>query len=136
MADIAITAANCVPGANAVKELGVAGEAITAGQAVYKDASTAKWLKADNDSATVAAQHAGGIALTGSSLNQPIVVQTSGDLTLGGTIVAGSPYYLSATAGGVAPLADIVTGKTVCMLGHAKSTTVLNVAIQFPGVTL
>src|SRR5690349_19737444 len=110
MADLTITAANCVPGADARLEQGFAGETITAGMPVYK-ASTGLWMKADSNSATALARQATGIALTGSSLNQPIVVQKSGSLTLGATMTAGIAYYLSDTAGGICPVADVGSGE-------------------------
>lgn len=135
MADVSITAANVVPGASARTLQGVAGEAITAGKAVYKAAS-GKWMLADADSATAAAQDATGIALTGSSLNQPIVVLRQGEVTIGGTLVAGDPYFLSgAAAGGICPHDDLGTGEKVVQLGVAKSATVLDVLIQNTGVT-
>lgn len=136
MADIAITAANVVPGADSKPQTGVAGVAVTAGQVVYQDAATGKFLLADNDSATVAAHKGLGIALNNAAANQPLTVHVNGDITIGGVLVAGVAYYLSATPGGICPVADLVTGKTVCLLGMAKSTTVLDVEIEFPGVTL
>lgn len=136
MADLTITAANVIKGSNSRNEHGIAGETLTAGKAVYKDATTQKWMLADNDSATAAAKTAGGITLNGASLNQPVTVHTSGDITIGATLVAGGSYYLSSTAGGIMPAADLATGDYVCLLGFAKSTTVLAVDIQAPGVTL
>lgn len=133
MADVTITAANVVAADNATKESGLAGETITAGKAVYKAASK-KWMLADSDSATVAAKTAGGIALNGASLNQPITVIKGGDLTIGGTLVAGATYFLSNTGGGICPDADVGAGENVCQLGVAKSTSVLSVKIFAPGV--
>jgi hypothetical protein len=136
MTTIVITAANVIAGSNATRTTGTAGEAITAGQAVYFDTSVNKWKLADNNLATLGATKAAGIALDGASLNQPVAVQTSGDITIGGTLVAGTAYYLSATAGGICPVADLVTTNSVCQIGLAKSVTVLTINIQFPGVTL
>ncbi len=135
MSDVSITPGSVVAGTNAViNRGGVAGETITAGQPVYLDPLTRKWLKADCNSATVAARQAGGLALNGASLDQPLAVHKSGPITIGGTLVAGSPYYLSSNAGGIKPAADLATGDYICLLGLAASTTVLNVDIQFPGV--
>jgi len=135
MSDVSITPGNVVAGSDAViNRSGIAGETITAGQPVYLDSATKKFLKADCNSATAAARQAGGIALNGASLNQPLAVHKSGSLTIGGTLVAGNPYYLSSTAGGIKPAADLATGDYICLLGLAASTTVLNVDIQFPGV--
>lgn len=136
MTDLTITAANVVAGTNAVRDSGNAGEAITAGQAVYRSSTTNKWMLADSDSATAAAKKATGIALNGAALNQPLAVLKSGDITIGATLTAGTAYYLSATPGGICPVADVGAGEDVCLLGLAKSTTVLAVAIQAPGVSL
>jgi hypothetical protein len=136
MTDLTITAASVVAGANAVRDSGSAGEAITAGQAVYRSSTSNKWMLADSDSATAEARTAIGIALNGAALNQPLAVLKSGDITIGATLTAGTAYYLSNTPGGICPVADVGAGESVCLLGLAKSTTVLAVAIQSPGVTL
>lgn len=141
MADLSITAANVVPGSNADTVVGTAGETITAGMVVYKSSTTNKWMKADNNAATAEARGSDtsnvGVALTGSSLNQPLVVQKSGDITIGATVTAGTAYYLSDTAGGIIPVADIDTaGMYYVLLGLAKSTTVLALDIQYPDVAV
>lgn len=135
MADLTITAANVVSGSGAATQQGVFGATVTAGQVVYSDAN-GLWQLADNDSVTATARHAVGIALNGGAINQPAVVQTAGPITIGATLTAGTDYYLSANPGGICPRTDLVTGKTVCLLGLAASTTVLNIGIEFPNVTL
>lgn len=136
MADLTITAASVLPGSNAAVVQGTAGEAITAGNVVYQSSTTKKWMLADNDSATAEAKAPQGIALNGAALNQPVSVQKSGDITIGATLTPGTAYYLSSTAGGICPVADVASGDNVVLLGIAKSTTVLAVDIQIPGVTL
>ncbi len=137
MADLSITAANVVAGSNASKDSGISGAGIVAGKTVYKDPATNKWLLADSNSATAAAKTAGGIALNGASLNQPIAIQKGGDIDFGAAILTpGSRYYLSETPGGIQPEADLGSGENVCLLGIAKTTSVLSLAIQAPGVTL
>ncbi|RVO41359.1 hypothetical protein CN093_08845 [Sinorhizobium meliloti] len=136
MADIVITPASVLAGSNAAVVHGAAGEAITAGQVVYQNSTTKKWMLADNDSATAAVRQAQGIALNGASDGQPIAVQKSGDITIGGTLTAGVSYYLSATPGGIAPYADILAGDYVVLLGMSKSTTVLALDISYTGVAL
>lgn len=136
MADLVITAANVVAGANSTSTTGIAGETIAAGKAVYLSSTTKKWMLADSNSATAEARQAKGIALNGASLNQPISVHKDGDLTIGATVVAGTAYYLSDTAGGICPLADVGAGEYVCLIGLAKSTSVIAVDISFPGVSL
>jgi hypothetical protein len=134
MADLTITAANVVAGADASKEAGVAGETIAAGKAVYKSSTSGKFMLADSNSATAEARQARGVALNGASLDQPLVIQKHGDLTIGATLTPGATYFLSDTAGGICPDADVGAGEYVCQLGVAKSASVLAVAIAFPNV--
>ncbi|RVL76020.1 hypothetical protein CN135_23615 [Sinorhizobium meliloti] len=136
MADLVLTASDIISGSNSAQEHGTAGETITAGKSVYKSATTKKWMLADSNSATAAARQAGGIALNGASDGQPITVHKSGDLTVGAVLTAGQAVYLSDTPGGLCPLADVGAGEYVCLIGLAKSTTVLAVDIQFPNVAL
>lgn len=137
MADLAVTAANVVLSGTGQKTFsGNAGETIAAGKGVYLDPTTKKWQLADSNSATAAARHAGGVALNSASLNQPINVLGSGSYVSGATMTAGVAYYLSDTPGGICPVADVGSGEFVCLMGIATSTTVLNLNIQFSGVSL
>ena len=136
MADLTVTAASALPGSNAAVVHGTAGETITAGKVVYQSSTTKKWMLADNDSATAEAKVPQGIALNGAALNQPVSVQKSGDITIGATLTPGAAYYLSSTAGGICPVADVASGDNVVLLGLAKSATVLALDIQVSGVTL
>ncbi|RVH50702.1 hypothetical protein [Sinorhizobium meliloti] len=134
MADLSINSALVVGGTNSTRDTGTAGEAITAGQSIYLDAATNKWMKSDNNGTGTRTVH--GISLNGASLNQPVSIHKSGDITIGATLVAGTDYWLSGTAGGICPRADLVAGMDTIQIGIAKSTTVLSVDIQDPGVTL
>lgn len=137
MADLSITAANVFSGTGANISFGTAGDVLTAGRAVYLDVTTNTWKLADNNSATVAARTAGGIALTGSAIGQPVAVQLpGGEITIGATLTQGVAYYLSATAGGICPVADLSTGMQSQVIGIAKSTTVLALSFATAGVTL
>jgi hypothetical protein len=136
MADLVLTPSAIIAGLNSAQEHGTAGETITAGKSVYKSATTKKWMLADSNSATAAARQAGGIALNGASDGQPITVHKSGDLTVDAVLSAGQAVYLSDTPGGLCPLADVGTGEYVCLIGLAKSASVLAVDIQFPNVAL
>lgn len=77
-----------------------------------------------------------GIALNSASLNQPVSMIKSGDVTIGATLTAGLDYWLSGTAGGICPRADLTSGMDPILIGVAKSTTLLSVDIQDSGVTL
>lgn len=134
MADITITAANVVS-AGAIVENGNAGVSITAGQVVYRDATTKKYVLADNNG-TAAARIPRGIALNSAAANQPVSVAVSGPVTIGATLTAGTSYWLSDTAGGICPFADVGSGENAVLLGVATSTTVLRIAILNSGVTI
>jgi hypothetical protein len=134
MADLSVTAANCLPGAGAVIEEGLAGATITAGQAVYRD-TDGSYKLADADGASATIRTARGIALNGASAGQPLKIQKAGEITLGATLTAGTTYYLSNTAGGICPLADVGTGEYYHIIGIAKSASVLLLALAYSGVS-
>jgi hypothetical protein len=136
MADLTVTPASVIPGANAVIERsGTAGATITAGQVVYFDDTTGKYKLADSDGAA-ALRSPRGIALNGASDGQPLAVQTKGKITIGATMTAGLAYYLSKVAGGIAPVADIASGGYATVLGIATSTTVLELNMTESGVAV
>ena len=130
MADVSVTASSVAPGSGAqFNKDWLAGETITAGQTVYLTAASGgNWMKAQNDdTTTVAGLYGFGIALHGSLSGQPIVVQIGGLLTAGGTLVAGNYYCISATLGGICPIADVIADTTSYMtfLGYATTTGIL-----------
>lgn len=136
MADLVVNAANVLPGANAQLVFGdTAGEAITAGQSIYKDPVTNKMMKSDSDSANAAAKKADGLASCNAAANQPLVWQKKGDITMGNILTAGATYFVSNTAGGICPDADVGAGENVCLLGVARSATVLALDIRDSGVS-
>jgi hypothetical protein len=134
MADISVTAGNVVSGSNAVTENGFAGAAITAGQMVYRDAAGLYQLADSNGAAALRVPR--GVALNSAGANQPLAIQRSGDITIGGTLTAGVTYYLSDTPGGICALADVGSGEYACIVGIAKSTSVLAIGINASGATL
>lgn len=136
MADVAVTAASCVAGTAARISHGIAGATITAGQVVYLDSATSKYGLADSNSATAGVRVPVGISLNGAAASQPLAVLTSGPVTIGGTLVAGTTYALSETPGGLQPVADLASGEYPSIIGMATSTTVLSVKIQSAGVAL
>ncbi|HXD88524.1 MAG TPA: hypothetical protein VN641_18690 [Urbifossiella sp.] len=133
MADVTITAAN-VQTSSAQTKSGIAGVAITAGQSLYQSAADSNKLhlaKADTsiDAACV------GVALNNAAAGQPVFYQAQGLITIGGTVVIGTPYVVSgANAGGIAPWSDLVTGNKVTFIGYATTAGILNLAIQNTGV--
>jgi hypothetical protein len=125
MADISITAASVIPSVNAETVRKNAAETITAGQVVYLNTSGLV-AKADaNLSAAAATVY--GIAANGGGTGQLItVVKKDPALVIGATIAIGDVLVLSATAGGIAPAADLATGHYATVLGVGISTTAIN----------
>lgn len=136
MADLAITAANVVAGAGAKKRERTAGATVTAGQVVYRDPTDLKSKLADCDSATVAARSPEGIALHGASNGQPLDILYEGPVTIGAVLTPGVVYYLSGTAGGICPVADLGAGDYVTIVGIALSPSVLDVQFHESRVAL
>lgn len=133
MADITITPALVISGPDATTENGTSGVAsLTAGKTVYTDTTTGRYELSDADGAAEL-RRPRGIALNGAGDGQPLRIHRSGDLTMDG-LTAGETYYQSPTPGGICLRADVLTGDYVCVIGVAKSTTVLAVDIQYPGV--
>lgn len=127
MVDLVITAASVLPGTEAEGaqfEQGLAAVAITAGQLVYKDSSNLYRL-ADNNDTSDTLSVVVGVALHGCAAGQPLRVQVAGPYTVGATVASGSVYVLSATPGGIAPVADLATGNraTIVGVGANGSTT-------------
>lgn len=136
MAAISITAANVLQGSNARVENGTFGATVTQGQVVYLDASDGEYKLADADSGTAAVRVPRGIALNAGADGQPAQILLSGDITIGGTLTEGLPYFLSPdTPGGIALIADVGVGDDYVQIGIAKSASVLTVDIQVTGVT-
>jgi hypothetical protein len=134
MAALSITAANVKQGAAAQVQQGVAGATITAGQAVFRDGTTGKYVLSDADGAGLKQVH--GIALHGAADGQPLAVQTGGEITIGATLTAGTAYYLGPTPGSIGPLADVESGDDVILIGIAKTTAILIMKIVDPDVTI
>jgi len=124
MADLSITASNVGIGSTGVISIVQVGETVTAGQPAYKKSTDGLYYKADANasSATAAAL---GVFLTGASTNGYAVLCTAGSYLAGATLTVGETYVVSATAGGIAPLADVTTGWYVTILGVASSTSTL-----------
>lgn len=136
MADLSITAANVLASISASRRTGTAGATITAGAALYRDAADGLLKLADNNGATAALAAVEGIALNGASTGQPVAYAAADpDFTPGATLTAGEIYVLSATPGGIAPVADLAaSGAYRTVLGVAKSTTKLALAPVAGGV--
>lgn len=139
MADISITAASVLGSSTAVRSTQYkAGEAVTAGQAVYLNSSS-QWVKLDLNAAATGngISDIRGIAENSAPASgQPLtVVLEDTDFTPGGTLTNGSAVYGSTTAGGITH--DIpTTGSYPVYLGQAKSTTKMVLKINASGAVI
>jgi hypothetical protein len=132
MADLSITAANVILSANGAKAEGIAGEAITAGKALYRDAADGKKLKLADANAT-GKTNVVGIALNDAGVGQPVhFCIEDPELAIGGTVALGAVLILSATAGGIAPVADAASGMEVVVIGVGVGSNKVSVNFRDP----
>jgi hypothetical protein len=137
MADLTVTAGN-VLWTSGGKITGIAGAAITAGQALYLDSAT-NTLKLAQADGTAAEAAVVGVALHAAGSGQPVTYADTGSvINIGATTAKTTTYLVSATAGGVCPQADIVTaGHYHSRVGYATGTTGgFVVDIKVTGVTM
>lgn len=133
MADLTITAANVLKASGGTQVTGIAGEALTAGQSIYVDtADNSKIKLADADAATTAV--VAGVTLNDAATGQPIEYLTVGNYNPGATVVLGETYATSITPGGIAPIADILSGDFITIIGIATTTSNINININVGGV--
>lgn len=136
MANLTITPAQVLAGADCDFYQGIAGEATTAGQACYLDDLTNRLRLADANASQEAAA-VKGIALHAASAEQPLRLAVSGTLTLGAGAapVLATVYIAGATAGSIAPVADSVSGwyTTVLGVGGASNTLLMGNGVLASG---
>jgi len=135
MANFSITAANVQFPSTSRLTL-VAGEAITAGQVIYKKSSDGKAYLAQCDGTPEEAV-VEGVAINNAAAGQPVNYRNEGALTTGTAFTAaGKLLLLSATAGSMMPAADLATGNKVSVVGVSTGTgTSMNIAIFNTGQT-
>jgi hypothetical protein len=64
-----------------------------------------------------------GVALHAAGSGQPLTYAGQGSLiNIGATTAKTTAYMVAATAGGVAPQADLTGGQRICYLGYATAT--------------
>lgn len=113
---------------------GIAGEAILAGQAVMVDPTDGKVKLASATRVTTPRQV--GIALSSApTVGQPVKFHYEGDLEGTATLVVGTAYHLSATAGSLCPEADLVAGNYTTYVGTAITTTSIRTKPHTPGIS-
>jgi len=136
MADIAITGP-VVPNSLANCETLFASVAIAAGKVVYRTAAGLAGL-ADSDAGAALNAEAFGIAVNTAGIGEPVTVAKNGTTITqaGTTFTKGLVYFVSNTAGGIAPQADIGAADYVTSLGIASSTSALIIDIQIGGFAI
>ena len=133
MADVSVTAANVAPGTDTQYADGFLGATVTAGQTVYLDTTNSTYKLADANASSTTANVA-GIAMNGGASGQPVKVAIGGSITPGFTVTAGAVYVLSATAGGIAPVADLASGHYPVIVGIGTSATAMKLSMFKGGV--
>lgn len=123
-ADLSITAANFLPSADALYANGICGEAVTTAQLVYESSADGRYYLADGNVSTKY-KVAGIAGHATTAAGQPLsIIYFDPALTVGATLSTTAPVYvLSATAGGIAPSADIASGWYPVVIGVSISTT-------------
>jgi hypothetical protein len=135
MASITLSSAALVDLQGAAPLYGLAGEAIAQGQFVYRDSITGKFFKAKADA--VATRTAVGVAQNGAGIGAPLTVAPAGLITGITGLTAGTAYVLSAaTAGAIAPVADLLSTNSNVLIGFALTTTSLLLGIKDWGYAL
>lgn len=137
MAALTITPGNVLTVANSGEDVDhgkLAGEAGTAGQAVYLTAA-GTWKLAQNDGTALEAAVV-GILLHAVATGQPCSVQKRGQITIGATVAAGVAYYTHQTAGSIGPASDLASTNRPAIVGYGVSTTVIQIYPVNFGVAL
>jgi hypothetical protein len=131
-ADISITASAVVPSSNAVYKYATAGATITAGQLCYLDTADLDGngigkAKLSDANGAAALRVVDGIAVSSASSGQPVVIVTYDPALViaASGLTANNILLSSATAGGIAPSADLTTGWYLTVIGVVKSGTTI-----------
>ncbi len=124
MSELSITAANVLPTATtALVGTKLAGGAITAGMGVYYKASDDKFYAAQSDGSLLEASTV-GVALNSAAAGQYVTVGRE-SVTIGATVVVGTQYFTSQTAGGIGIATDVASTNYVTPLGVADTATTI-----------
>lgn len=126
MAALTITASSVLKSPTGSRSNGIAGEAITQGQAVYVRSDGKIGLSDANG--TSPANTCAGLAENAASTGQPVNyvgIDTAG-FAIGATVLAGDMIWVHTTPGAITKtFADLTSGCTVIPLGSMLSTTTL-----------
>lgn len=134
MADISFSSSNVKLADGGKSDTVTFGEAITRGQAIFKDLTDSnKYKLADSD----AVEKTKGVrfALTDGGDGQKGIAARKGNLSFGGGLVSGTIYMISDTAGGIKPIVDSNVTQFLTIAGIADSSANLPLNFIESGVT-
>lgn len=128
MADLTITATDL--DYDGTPTVGTAGETIAASDSIYYDSANSVWMQADASADDGGNQVA--VALSGGATGQAIIVAKDRDktLTVGSVLTVGETYVVSANAGKIAPISDLVSTNYVVYIGYATSATEMKLLLR------
>lgn len=127
MADLTVTPADVLAHDGATRDTGTAGEAVTAGQTIYR-AGDGKLYKADCTTAIKA--RAMGVALNDAAAGQPLTYAKAGGLDPGATVAVGEVYGVTDTPGGIGPVSERSMDDYVTILGIGVAADRIDLAIN------
>ena len=137
MADLVQTAADVQVGSQTIRTRLVRyGEAVTQGMPLYKSGSDSKYYQSDASAEATAKCEA--IALTpGSADDYGVIALPASEpdfalVDIGATLTVGEPYAVSATKGAIAPVGDLLSTEWVCIIGVAKTASLLDFQVITP----
>jgi hypothetical protein len=131
MSNLSPTAANVKRVSGSIFQK-TAGAAVVRGDVCYLKASDGKAYLGQCDGTTEEAE-ALYMALNDAAADQPVTLQKGGEINLGAILTVGVVYVLSATAGKIAPLADLVSTNKLTIVGTARTTSILRLSPNAPG---
>lgn len=141
MAEHTPVAASVAVYANGVIEEAVSGEALTAGDIVYKDSTDSNKIKKAQCDGTAAQAAAVGVVLSSApGAGQKVLLMTYGEITMGAAVYSASGLLLvvGATAGKSMTINDAAytTGAYLTFLGWSTATTRALIAPRASGLQI
>lgn len=122
MANVSITPANVKIISASLFNGGIGGEALTQGQAIYQTGG--KFYKSDANDGANNKSAVEGIVLTPCATDGTFLYALPGAIVdLGATLTVAEPLFLSATAGAICPLGDLIATDYITFLGIVKTTS-------------
>lgn len=126
------------PGTNTEYVDGIAGAALPSCRAVKLDKTTdpQKWILADTDVATDREDEYGITMTTAAADGEFVRVAVGGQIVVNSDGTVGAPAFVSATAGYLAPFADLASGDYPIYMGSFISATLFDLRPHTVGVAL